>query len=332
MSLDQQEVDLMQSQGGWQRYPVRQLEDLHNLVLGADVEVIHMGRAEIGGSLAFTAYDGLILSSTLLRSRALIRGALSPDAMTFGLGLRFPPGARQWLNPVADGEIALLQPGAEHEGLYPSSSLYLAVTLDRDRLEREAAMEGVALDPKLSSATGLHPEPISQSLFLQFRKYILHVHDGEDSGLPTIEQFSKLFLRSVVHHYARAHKSKEIRAAPRGRACIVKRARDYIEANLADPLSMDAVAKAAETSRRTLYRSFEEILGEGPLAYATRLRLHALRKDLLISDTSRRISDLAGRVGFRADPGRASTRYRQLFGELPRETRALRIEYDKNWL
>jgi len=317
----------------WQKYPVRRLEDLRNLVLGAELEVIHMGCSTVRGSLAFAAHDGLIFSTSLLQSPTLVRGILSSDAMTFCLGLRLPLGARQWLDPVSHGDIGLLQSGAEYEGLFPSSSLHLALTLDRARLEREATLQGVVLDQRLSDTTGLHPDALPQSQILQFRSYILHLHEGDGSDdFPAIERFSKSFLRCLVHHYARRPEGWNIHQAPRGRACIVKRARDYIEANLAAPLSMDAVARAAETSRRTLFRSFEAVLGEGPLAHATRLRLHALRKDLLVHDSHRRIADLAGGVGFRTDAGRASARYGRLFGELPRDTRALRFERNVNWL
>jgi AraC-like DNA-binding protein len=105
-------------------------------------------------------------------------------------------------------------------------------------------------------------------------------------------------------------------------ARIVSRARAYIHAHLTDPISLDAIALAAHTSRRTLYRAFAEILNDTPQTYVRRLRLHRIRADLA-GDAERActVTIIANQWGI-SELGRLAGWYRELFGERPSETLA----------
>jgi AraC-like DNA-binding protein len=103
---------------------------------------------------------------------------------------------------------------------------------------------------------------------------------------------------------------------------IVARARGYILENLSEPISVDDIAAAAYTSRRTLFRAFADILDDTPHTYVRRLRLHRIRHDLA-SEAERActIALIANQWGI-SDLGRMSGWYRELFGERPSETLA----------
>ena len=57
----------------WQRFPLQDIEGLRNAVLGADLDAVQMAGRKIGGSLAFSTYDGVILSSGFIAGNAMAR-------------------------------------------------------------------------------------------------------------------------------------------------------------------------------------------------------------------------------------------------------------------
>jgi transcriptional regulator GlxA family with amidase domain len=87
-------------------------------------------------------------------------------------------------------------------------------------------------------------------------------------------------------------------------------------------MSLDEIASAAYTSRRTLYRAFADILDDTPQTYVRRLRLHRIREDLA-SDAEKActITIVANQWGI-SELGRLAGWYRELFGERPSETLA----------
>ena len=135
-------------------------------------------------------------------------------------------------------------------------------------------------------------------------------------------EFGQELLRALIAHLGRAPRIRNRLGRIDAHAMIVRRARAYVLEHLAEPISPDALAKAALTSRRTLFRAFAEILGDTPQFYVRRLRLHRIRQDLA-SDEERActVALIANQWGI-GEFGRMSRRYRELFGELPSDTLA----------
>jgi AraC-like DNA-binding protein len=127
-------------------------------------------------------------------------------------------------------------------------------------------------------------------------------------------------LRSIVLHIGREPKGQYRRDGTHAHAAIVRRARAYILEHLSEPISLDDIAGAALTSRRTLFRAFADILDDTPHTYVRRLRLHRIRHDLA-SDDERActIALVANHWGI-SELGRMSGWYRELFGERPSDT------------
>ena len=99
----------------------------------------------------------------------------------------------------------------------------------------------------------------------------------------------------------------------------VRRAIDFMRANLDTPLVIAEVALACHTSVRSLQSGFREFRDTTPLAYLRRLRLEAVRAELVDPSGSRPVAEIAVKWGF-AHLGRFSAEYRDAFGELPSET------------
>ncbi len=316
----------------WQRYDIRQIEDLRNAVLGADLDAIHMAGPPLGGSLAFGAREGIIYSSGSIRSRVALRGLLSDDALTVLLGLRLTSGSRLWLEEVQDGDIGIIPPGAECDAIFAPGSLYIAATLTRECLEKEMAREGVAIPKSLFTRTGLHATPIAGRELIWARSRFTEVHGAVSPDGEAPRELDETMLRLVLDHYGRFPESGTGRLDPQGRARVVRRALEYIRENLSGPITMDALIRETNTPRRSLYRAFLEVLDDTPQGYVRRLRLHRIRRDLLEGVRSKAgIAEVARGWCAGSDLGRMAGRYQSLFGESPRATVAARTRLTKKW-
>lgn len=145
--------------------------------------------------------------------------------------------------------------------------------------------------------------------------------DDAEEGAPlqsTVQLFKTVLvaaLESLPHRYSAALARPVSGATPRQ----VKRAIDFMVANLGAPLEVADIARQSGVSVRALQAAFQQFKDVTPLEYLRRLRLDAVRRDLL-EDGGGTISDVARRCGFN-HMGRFSALYRLAFGELPTETR-----------
>ena len=99
----------------------------------------------------------------------------------------------------------------------------------------------------------------------------------------------------------------------------MKRAIDYIEARLNQPITVADLAAATGVAGRTLFMHFKEFQGVSPMRYLRDARLRQVRRDLLRAEAGVSITDIAMSAGF-THMGRFSVTYRRRFGESPSET------------
>jgi AraC family ethanolamine operon transcriptional activator len=102
---------------------------------------------------------------------------------------------------------------------------------------------------------------------------------------------------------------------------ILTTARDYIEVNYDEYLSIKQLCSVAGTSHRTLEYIFQEKYQISPKAFLTARRLHAARQQLLSSrqTATAKIVDIANQYGF-WHLGQFAKDYRSIYGELPSQT------------
>lgn len=104
----------------------------------------------------------------------------------------------------------------------------------------------------------------------------------------------------------------------------VRRAIDYMHANIAEPLTMAMVADNVGVSLRALQTGFKAFRGTSPAGYLRTIRLQAAREQLRDPTNRQSVREICAVWGF-AHAGRFSIIYRSTFGESPRDTR-LRAE------
>jgi len=99
----------------------------------------------------------------------------------------------------------------------------------------------------------------------------------------------------------------------------VYRAEQYIEANWDKPIAIEELVAVTNVSARALFKSFRKFRGYSPMTFAKSVRLRQARK-MLTKIPGISVADVAFRCGF-GNLGHFSKNYRELFEELPSETR-----------
>jgi AraC-like DNA-binding protein len=95
----------------------------------------------------------------------------------------------------------------------------------------------------------------------------------------------------------------------------LRRAKDLIDRDYAEPLDVPALAREAHSSRAHFVRSFKKAFGETPHAYVLRRRIERAKE--LLRNTQLSVTEVSLAVGFRS-LGSFSTTFRQVVGEPPR--------------
>ena len=103
----------------------------------------------------------------------------------------------------------------------------------------------------------------------------------------------------------------------------VKRARDYIHAHAAEPISLEVLVAYAGCSYRTLQLAFRDTYGISPMTYLRTVRLARAHEELRLGDGTLTVRDIAMKWGF-SHMGWFSKCYLEQFGVLPSQTLRLR--------
>jgi AraC-like DNA-binding protein len=96
------------------------------------------------------------------------------------------------------------------------------------------------------------------------------------------------------------------------------RVRDAIDRGYAEPLDVEALARAAHVSRAHFIRSFRTAFGETPHRYLQRRRLE--RAMAMLRDTGIPVTEICLDVGF-SSLGTFSRTFREVLGVSPRDYR-----------
>ena len=181
-------------------------------------------------------------------------------------------------------------------GDFPNKALEFAPEIDfSSGYGRGLAHYLLAAVSDLEGGGSLVRHPITSGMFEQFVM----------SGL----------LLAHPHSYSEALRQLEKSIAPRD----VRRAIDYIEANLESSFTIADIVEATGVAGRTLFRHFRDFKGISPLRYANNARFQQVRQALLRAEPDESVTAIAMRWGF-THMGRFSVEYRRRFGESPSQT------------
>lgn len=130
------------------------------------------------------------------------------------------------------------------------------------------------------------------------------------------QALADVVVRFVPHRLSYLLDRKPNLIAPRH----VRRAIEFMEANISQPITVAAVAAAVNVSARALQNGFRAFRDTTPHAYLTMLRLRAAREDLCDPGNIDAVREICLKWGF-FHFGRFSALYKTTYGENPSETR-----------
>jgi len=128
---------------------------------------------------------------------------------------------------------------------------------------------------------------------------------------------TNLILETVPHRFSEA--LARIAPAPAPAPRHVRRAIDFMQANLMRPLSIADMAAVCNVSVRSLQKGFRDFKMTTPMAYLQHLRLEAAHRELQEATPGLTVAAIALKWGF-THFGRFAVDYRLRFGQLPSQT------------
>jgi AraC family ethanolamine operon transcriptional activator len=270
----------------------------------------------------FLATPNCILYHESFGSRMRVH-TLSPQGMLCcAVQVRSGDHTSYFSRPLHERGLPIMLPGAA-EAVLDAGQEHIMILLRQSLLRRYLDIEQVAT---LESAAATHLLPACNKTVTHLRAWLTELlrrtHKAPEmlrhpAAVESVE-------RELVAGLADALQLRKPRRAPRLslRQRGFDRAIDYIrQADLA-ALDPAALCAAAAVSPRTLEYAFQKSLGLSPAVFIRRLRLHALRRELLASALGEStVTDLAYHLGF-TQLGRLAGDYRRTFGELPSATLA----------
>lgn len=138
----------------------------------------------------------------------------------------------------------------------------------------------------------------------------------------TAAMYKDVLLRTLIQEWPRTDAC--VVATRRATSAYMRRALQWIDANLSTKIVVDDLAKAAGTSPRTLQKLFQDDLGTSPIRYVIKVRLKRLHDALLDVDNSETISTIASRYGL-GPKSDFERHYKSKFGRTPSETRRMSL-------
>ena len=135
-----------------------------------------------------------------------------------------------------------------------------------------------------------------------------------------LSMYEQLMITDLLlwQHHSYIDRLHDIR--PQVDPANVKRAIDFIEAHLREPITLGDITRAAGVPGRTLLQNFKDHRGTSPMRYLRDARFARAREALLRAEDDS-ITQVAMRWGF-YHLGRFAVDYRKRFGETPSETQA----------
>lgn len=162
---------------------------------------------------------------------------------------------------------------------------------------------------------------INSAALAGFRALILYMFNDLASPKPMLIQrpASDLFAALVAEHLrALFQTDPEVASGERPQRALVRRAEEFMAANLGEPLTVPIIAEATDVSVRQLQDAFRHTLGQTPWDRLTARRLERARQ-LLLSARGTSVTEIAFDCGF-SHLGRFAQVYRSTFGEAPSAT------------
>lgn len=207
-------------------------------------------------------------------------------------------------------------------GWEPDSRV-LALKIDRETLNRcYQTMSGLTLRNDIEFAPLLDLMSPGGQRWLSLLRFIEadSSHEGGLCGTAAgAAQLADLLLTSLLAGHDSSHRAQVLGAVSPAAPRYVKRAEDYMRANLDRALTLSEIAAHVGVSIRSLSNGFRDFRGLSPMAYATHLRLEQAHETLQAAEPGTSVTGVAHQWGFH-HLSNFSSLYRRRYGQRPADT------------
>ncbi|MFP3558784.1 helix-turn-helix domain-containing protein [Paraburkholderia sp. SIMBA_049] len=223
--------------------------------------------------------------------------------------------------PFRTGYLYVVKGGQEFVTHTPEEmeTVVFAVNADRLRSAANWAYPTVDLDSRRSNS------PVNVHLDSDFAVLLSLFEEANLDSQAGFERREKLLEDNLIDVLLRCVSNngslERVTLTEAVRCDLVKRCRDIVLAQDESPATILELCQALRVSRRTLQEAFVTVTGISPLHYLRSIRLGTVRQRLQSpQNANKTIGDIAASLGF-FHLGRFTSDYKQLFHELPSETK-----------
>jgi len=296
------------------------VEALRDHILDSRHEVIQLSNGPMRGVVAQAKLGRLSLSFGWFDQAIRDYGAMPHRSISLGTLLSKAKGASFWGSEVEVGDVGIFAEGSAEDAFYSGGAGYALVTFPADMANDLASLMEPEVLPLLKDKSVFRPRLKFQRLIGQstdmtlsgIQRLSLYPHEGYRATALVMSHFASLLSALNCREVA-----SDMRYAPADFK-LFRRTEEYIKA-IDDPvIGIPELCLQLKVSRRTLERAFRRVVSMSPAHYLMLTRLSSARADL--ADGEGNVSDIAMKYGF-FELGRFSSRYKEVFGELPSTTR-----------
>ncbi|WP_207000177.1 helix-turn-helix domain-containing protein [Trinickia mobilis] len=253
-------------------------------------------------------------------------GAVPLGVVSFALPVRSSRAGTLLGKPFDAGNVYVVRAGQEFitHTTRQMETLVFAISVERLKSAAEWAYPTVNVTDRSTFA------PLKTTLGPELSVLVSLFRDANDAGPKQRDTREPLLEDSLIdlllQLVAQNGPLERVSLTEAVRCELVKRCREIVLARNDNPVSILELCQALRVSRRALQEAFLSITGTTPLYYLRAIRLGTVRQ-LLQSDehSGKTIGDIAASLGF-FHLGRLTGDYKQLFSELPSETRQRRFQ------
>ena len=286
-----------------------------------EIEPIQLSRGRLNLGFASLGFEDLVIARLDCNRKVSDRLHMDPSWLLLVVLL----APQRWGAHVAPPEsLAVIAPDAEYRNSVPEGFRCVEAAIRLD-LANEVGLgclcqlKGAEAIIPISAAAARSAEHRADRLLGVSATNGLAVIGGETAETLREGCLDFLcFLREAAFSVTRG-RAISARAAGNDRFALAEDALQAIEtAPVQQPPSVETLATALSTTRRTLLNAFQETLGTSPSRYILARRLNGARRDLYCGKTHA-VTDAALDYGF-GHFGRFAYHYRTLFDETPSAT------------
>ncbi|MBR0798813.1 AraC family transcriptional regulator [Bradyrhizobium jicamae] len=297
-------------------------EGLHNAVKGSHVDVMQLERGKLCGTLSHVGIGDFSLSIGSFNVGVRTQRVSTDEKLIIGMLLSAKDRVTHWAFDMQPGDVLVIPPSIEHDGVFQSASSYAAIRFDLTDLPRVFGSE-----PRLSDAETWRQKnhyradsAIGMVATQRLPQIVSHLarHPGVLSE-NSAEFWKQTIVDCMTATIVTSLPPDDYGNLPSAMK-MVRYVEDYLEAAGTRPVHVSEICSEFRLSRRSLHRAFHEVFGIGPVTFLRHKRLcavHSLLRQSAPGQTT--VTEVALQQGF-IELGRFSQYYRAMFGEYPSQT------------